>query len=163
MKIIEGTGVKQAIHDAYRRGAIVAGTSAGAAMMSEVMITGDEKNYPEYSATFKNIEPDNIVTAPGLRLLTDAVVDQHFIKRSRYNRLISAVIDYPSLMGIGIDESTAILVDGNGKAEVVGENQVIVLRNAQKEKKLTGSKMGTTGMLMDVLLPGDTFQVERVD
>jgi len=161
MKAIEGTEVAAAITEAHANGAIVAGTSAGAAMMSEVMITGDEKNYPEYSSTFRNIENENILTDRGLGLVKDAIIDQHFIKRSRYNRLISAVMDYPELMGIGIDESTAILVNGDGEAEVVGSNQVIVLRNPNREKSLLNEKMGVRGIGMDVLLPGDTFTIKR--
>lgn len=162
MKVIEGTGVQQAIIDAFMKGAVVAGTSAGAAVMSKVMITGDERNYPEYSSTFRNIEPENIITGAGLGLIQDAIIDQHFIKRSRYNRLISAVMDFPELMGIGIDESTGILVDGNGNAEVVGVNQVIVLRNPTLEKVVKDRKMGTTGLQMDIHLPGDTFKIQKV-
>ena len=102
------------------------------------------------------------ITGAGLGLIQDAIIDQHFIKRSRYNRLISAVMDYPELMGIGIDESTAILVDGQGNAEVVGVNQVIVLRNTTKEKAVKEGKMGANGLQMDILLPGDTFKIQKV-
>lgn len=159
MKRVEGSLIVDMIKRAYEQGAMIAGTSAGAAMMSEVMITGDERRYPDYNETFRNIESENIATANGLGLLKTAVIDQHFIKRSRYNRLISAVIERPDLMGIGIDESTAILVEGT-KATVVGESQVILLKSGEEVNQSANYKMGQRGMELSVLLPGDTFTLE---
>ena len=58
--------------------------------------------------------------------LAEVIVDQHFLKRQRHNRLLSAVIDHPSLIGVGIDESTAVIVRGR-ELEVVGASAVVVL------------------------------------
>ena len=69
------------------------------------------------------MEADNIDLAPGLGLLQGAIVDQHFVVRSRYNRLLTAVIEFPEVLGIGIDESTAILVEGDrgqGRGRLAG-------------------------------------------
>ncbi|MCV9385301.1 cyanophycinase [Reichenbachiella ulvae] len=160
MSAIEGSQIQSAIQEAYHSGATIAGTSAGAAMMSEVMITGDERRYPEYSSTFQNIESDNIVTDQGLGLIKSAIIDQHFVKRSRYNRLLSAAIEYPALLGIGIDESTAVLVSGDS-AEVVGESQVVLFRNQGEKPSENGSKIGIRDLRVDILLPGEKFSLKR--
>lgn len=60
----------------------------------------------------------------GLGFIQDGIIDQHFIVRSRYNRLITAMADYPGLWGMGVDEATAVWIQGN-HAEVVGESQVV--------------------------------------
>ncbi len=158
MEIVYNTPIMDAIHEAYRNGAMIAGTSAGAAVMSEKMITGNELRHPEYRPTFPVIESENLELAKGLGLLKTAIIDQHFVWRSRHNRLITAVLDHPELPGIGIDESTAILVKGN-KAEVIGEAQVLVFRNPKKSRSLYNDKMGAKGLLLDVFLPGERFYI----
>jgi cyanophycinase len=158
MEVVLGTEIEKAIKDAYQRGSLVGGTSAGAAVMSKLMITGSELKHPDYSSTFRNIEAENIEIKPGLGLLQNVIIDQHFIRRSRHNRLISAVIEYPDLQGIGIDEATAILVDGN-EAEVIGDSQVVVLENIKRSKKVKNGKLGASGIQMSVLLPGDKFRI----
>ncbi len=160
MEIVHDSPVMEAIHEAYANGALIAGTSAGAAVMSEKMITGDELRYPEYRPTFPVIEAENLDMAEGLGLLTTAVIDQHFVWRSRHNRLITSVLEYPELPGIGIDESTAILVKGN-TAEVVGEAQVLVFRNTLKSKSKHNNKLGAHGLLLDVFLPGEKFFITK--
>ena len=159
MNIVAGTEIEKAIHDAYERGSLVGGTSAGAAVMSKVMITGNELKHPEYSSTFQNIEELNIETKPGLGMLETVIIDQHFVKRSRHNRLISAVIEFPEQKCIGIDESTAILVKGN-EAEVVGDSQVIIFENPKKSKIVLNGKLGAKGIVMTVLLPGEKFKLK---
>lgn len=133
MKVIEqNPGIGKAIKDAYKNGALIAGTSAGAAVMSKIMITGDQKKYPEYTSTFYHLEKDNLITDEGLGLIKDVIIDQHFVKRARNNRLLTAVMEYPDKVGIGIDESTAVVVSGNN-ATVVGESQVLVYRNKSQQ------------------------------
>lgn len=158
MDVVRGTEIEKAILDARSHGAVVGGTSAGAAVMSRVMITGNELKHPDYASTFRNIEAENIQTKPGLGLMQQAIVDQHFVRRSRYNRLISAVIEFPLLTGIGIDEATAILVDGD-KIEVVGESQVIVLENPKKSKSIRNGKLGAKDLRLTILLPGDVYRL----
>ncbi len=160
MEIVYNTPIMDAIFEAYNNGAMIAGTSAGAAVMSEKMITGNELRHPEYRATFPIIESENLELATGLGLLTTAIIDQHFVWRSRHNRLITAVLEHPHLPGIGIDESTAILVRRN-KAEVVGDAQVIVFRNPQQSVNHYNDKLGGTGLRLDVFLPGDTFFIQE--
>jgi cyanophycinase len=160
MEITANSPVFQAIHTAYRNGAVIAGTSAGAAVMSKLMITGDEKKHPEYQSTFGSIEADNIIFDEGLGLLPRVIVDQHFIRRSRYNRLLTAILENPEYLGIGIEESTAILT-GQDSAEVVGAGQVVVLEvNPEKVKRQNGL-LGAEKMTISVYLPGDKFLLRK--
>lgn len=156
MDIVAGTDIEKAIHEAYKNGSLVGGTSAGAAVMSKMMITGKELKHPEYSSTFRNIESENIEIATGLGMITNVIIDQHFVKRSRYNRLLSAIIEYPEMTGIGIDESTAILINGT-TIEVVGDSQVIVFTNPQRSKKMYQDKLGANGIIINMYLPGEFF------
>ena len=156
MEVVGGTDIEKSIHEAYQNGSVVGGTSAGAAVMSKIMITGNELKHPEYSSTFRNIEAENIEIQTGLGLIKNVVIDQHFVKRSRYNRLLTAILEFPKMTGIGIDESTAILVSGN-TIEVVGESQVIVLKNPKQSLQKHNDKLGAKGIIMDIYLPGEIF------
>jgi cyanophycinase len=158
MRIIKDSEIEKAIHDAFAKGAMIAGTSAGAAVMSKVMITGNEMRSREYRPTFQIIESDNIETSSGIGLINSAIIDQHFIIRSRHNRLISAVIEFPDLKGIGIDESTAILVKGDS-AEVVGSSQVMVFQNPDRSHKEKYGKLGARNIRIDIYLPGEKFSI----
>ena len=149
--------VKKILKSAYQNGKMIAGTSAGAAVMSEVMITGNQLKYKDYENTFDNIEIKNVETKQGLGFIKTAVIDQHFVVRSRYNRLLSLIIENPTYKGIGIDEGTAILVN-NGSAEVVGRAQVIVFKNPKQSKKLNGDKLGAQGITLDIYLNGEKFK-----
>lgn len=162
MKSIEGTGIAEAIVGAYRNGATIAGTSAGAAVMSRQMITGDQKKHPVYTGDFGSIEANNIELEYGLGLVGKAIIDQHFIKRQRLNRLITVCLENPEMTGIGIDESTALLVE-EGHGEVVGESQVIVLRHPRAETKIVNGLLGGEGMELSVYLAGDTLTGEYLD
>ena len=158
MKAIAGTPAAEAILENYRNGGMIAGTSAGAAVMSREMITGTELKHPEYHSTFRNLEENNLELKPGLGMLKNAIIDQHFVKRSRYNRLLTAVIENPEIVGIGIDESTAILVKGN-EAEVVGESQVVVFSNPKSSKKVSKGKLSARGIILDIYVDGDKFEL----
>ena len=159
MEVVAGTAIEKSIHQAYKNGSLIGGTSAGAAVMSKIMITGNELKHPEYASTFRNLESENLETNSGLGLIRDVIIDQHFVKRSRYNRLLTAIIDYPDMVGIGIDESTAILVIGNS-VEVVGESQVVVMRNTEKNSQKYKDKIGAKGIVMDIYLPGEKFKLK---
>jgi len=159
MKAVTGTPVFDAIHKAWQKGAVIAGTSAGAAVMSSKMITGNELKYTNYHETFRHIESDNIEFEKGLGLLENAIIDQHFVIRSRHNRLLTAVIENPEIPGIGIDEATALLVKGKN-AEVVGESQVLVFRNKKNSRNISGTKLGARNLRIDIYLPGEKFRIK---
>jgi cyanophycinase len=158
MDIIKGTQVKEAIHEAFDKGGIIGGYSAGAALMSKIMITGNELKYPDNPVSFNNIEANNIEIIEGVGMLETVIIDQHFIKRKRLNRLIAASIEHPKSVCVGIDESTAILVD-RGMATIFGLNQVIVLHNPSKEIKTENGLLGGKKLSLDVYLPGESFSL----
>lgn len=160
MKVVHNTPIKTAIQKAYENGSTISGTSAGAAVMSEKMITGNQKLQKEYSGTFDNIRYDNLETSEGLGLLKTAVIDQHFLKRNRYNRLLSALVEFPALTGIGIDEGTAIIVRNN-QVEVAGESEVIVVRNPKgilKAKK--NNLISIENLQMSIYTAGQKFNIK---
>lgn len=95
--------------------------------MSEQMITEKELTDTAYNATFKKNHQKNIDIAQRLGVLNNVVIDQHFIVRSRYNRLLSALANFPSFACIGIDEATAIIVQGN-RITVTGESQLVLIQ-----------------------------------
>lgn len=123
--LIGGTGLEEAVRAAHGRGGAIGGTSAGASAMSTTMLVGGEDE-----ATARR---DAIRMCPGLGYLSGAVVDQHFAQRGRINRLLAALAEHPGILGIGIDEDTAVCVDADGVLEVVGSRTVTVLdaRNAE--------------------------------
>ena len=159
MNVVHNTPIYTAIHKAYQNGSTIAGTSAGAAVMSKKMITGNQKLEKEYSGTFDNIRYDNLETTEGLGLITNAIIDQHFLKRSRYNRLISAMVEFPNLTGIGIDESTAIIIHNN-EIEVAGESEVIVLKNPKGVQKTKNNLISIKGLDMSIYNAGQKFKVK---
>jgi cyanophycinase len=159
MGIAAGTDIEKAIHDAYDNGAMISGTSAGAAVMSEVMITGNELKNKDYSATFRSIRPQNLETKKGLGFITNAIIDQHFVRRSRYNRLLTALFEFPELKGIGIDESTALFVKGN-QCEVVGLSQILVFENKKHARDTAQGKFGGKGIELSIYVPGEKFPLK---
>lgn len=149
---LAGTPIPDAIRARHRDGALVGGTSAGAAVMSRLMITGE--------ADLKAISAGRTELKAGLGLWPEVIVDQHFLKRQRNNRLISAVLDNPSLVGVGIDETTAVLVSGSS-FEVLGQNSVVVIdaRRAQVDKATAGAPATGRGLVMAVLKAGMTYDL----
>lgn len=160
MKVVSNTPVFKAIHQAYQNGSTVAGTSAGAAVMCENMITGNQKLESKYTATFDNIRYDNLETALGLGLIKNVIIDQHFLKRSRYNRLLSGLVEFPTHIGIGIDESTAIIVR-NKEIEIVGESEVIVVQNPVEIMKSPRNNVVSIKKLdMSIYYEGQKFNIK---
>ena len=160
---LRSTAVLAAIRERNREGAAVGGTSAGAAVMSDSMITGDQIR-PDadtagyYGDEFPRIARDYIVLDPGFGLLSGVVVDQHFLRRERHNRLISVVLDHPRLLGVGIDESTAVIVRTDGTWEVAGRSTALVVdaRNARVTPPGSGV-LGAVDVRVHVLPAGATF------
>lgn len=159
MNLIKGTEVKPIIQQAYYKGAVIAGTSAGASVMSAKMITGNSTRDKEYAATFQEIYTGNLEIKEGLGLLDSVIIDQHFVVRSRYNRMLTAVLDYPGFQCIGINESTAIIV-ANRKARVTGASQVILFSSPVGRKKVNGY-LGADNIRLSVFLRGDQFPIKR--
>jgi cyanophycinase len=153
MKAIDATRLTAVILDRHRAGVTVGGTSAGAAVLADVMFTGD--------ADLKSLVAGATVVAKGLGVWPGALIDQHFLKRQRDNRLISAVFDRPHLIGVGIDEATAVVVRGT-TMEVVGKSSVMVIdaRAAQIEKTQPGGLVSGQGVKLAVLRAGQTYSLK---
>lgn len=116
---IKDTDLDKAIHRRFAEGMIVAGTSAGAAIMPDIMIfDGDSETNPRMEI---------VKMSPGMGFFPGVIIDQHFLQRARIGRLISALTQHrKAVLGFGIDENTAILVIGN-KIQVIGENAVTII------------------------------------
>ena len=161
-RVLVGTPAERAIHERYRLGAVVGGTSAGAAIMTTPMISGDELRpggtRPDTTEAWITIDRNDVVTVAGLSLLPGAIVDQHFLRRRRHNRLISLVLEHPHLIGAGIDESTALEVRPDGTWRVLG-NSVVVIYDARHGAvtPATAPILGARDLRMHVLPPGATF------
>ena len=160
MKLIKGTAVKQVIAEAYARGTLIGGSSAGASVMSREMITGNSKRDTVYSSTFNGIWKDNLELKEGLGLLDSVIIDQHFVVRSRYNRMLTAVLEYPRYQCIGINESTAIIIHG-GKATVAGESQVIVFSDPQQVHTGKNGTLAARKIQLAVYLAGESFPIKK--
>lgn len=118
-QLLAGTKLDDDLHERQEEeGLVLAGTSAGAAMMSNVMIAG---GLPEQAFYFGKIE-----LRPGMNFLPGVIVDQHFEQRGRLRRLLAAVAQYPRDVGLGIDEDTAIVVEDD-KFRVIGEGTVTII------------------------------------
>lgn len=163
MAALQGSRLEQAIARLYRDGAVVAGTSAGAAVMSRVMITGDENRPLSKDDNWQTIEADNVVTNQGLGLLDDVVVDQHFVRRRRYGRLIALVLERPQLLGLAIDESTAAWVKPDRTFEVVGDGPILVVDAAEATTARDEAGYGLRGsdLRLHVLRAGAQYDLTR--
>ena len=158
MGVVSGTKLYEAMHSAYRNGATISGTSAGAAVMSQIMLTGEEKEKNE-KGSFREIKSNNAETTQGMGFLTSAIIDQHFIIRSRYNRLLSVLADHPDKTVIGIDESTAIIVTGNN-VKVAGDSQVVVVSKPKKIHKFNRDKIAFKDASFSLFSHGQSFKLK---
>jgi cyanophycinase len=119
MDVLADRELLAAVKARFAAGAVFGGTSAGAAVMSARMITGE--------GDFTVIDGDEVEQRPGLGFVEGVIVDQHFVKRQRENRLFGLVLKHPEERGVGIDEDTALLVTGGRYAEVVGRGPVVLV------------------------------------
>ncbi|MBD2489912.1 cyanophycinase [Aulosira sp. FACHB-615] len=120
--ILKDTEIDAAIHKRYAEGAVIAGTSAGAAVMPDKMIVeGDSQSTPRMEI---------VEMGPGLGFLPGVVIDQHFLQRGRLGRLITALVREPAVLGFGIDENTAIAITDD-QIEIIGEGSVTIVDESE--------------------------------
>ncbi len=153
-----GTPVGDAIHTAYQRGAVVAGTSAGASIMSRFMISlGEEGLTPRQRAS---------QLSAGLGLLENVIVDQHFDQRGRYGRLMSLVANSPNLIGMGVDEDTATEIRDERVLTILGAGSVFLIdaRRAVTDapEARRGAPLLVSGAVVHSLPTGATFDLHDV-
>jgi len=118
MDVLKDTGLLEAIRAKHASGTVFGGTSAGTAVMSKTMITGE--------GDFTVLDGTKVETREGLDLIHDVIVDQHFLRRQRQNRLFGLLLLSPQQLGVGVDEDSAVLVTDSRHAEVVGGPVMIV-------------------------------------
>lgn len=154
--ILGGTDVARAIRRANARGAHVAGTSAGAAFISEHMICyGKEGGTPIAGGA---------TLGPGLGLTNRFIVDQHFTQRDRLGRLLSALAFNPFAVGLGLDEDTAAFIGPDNKIEVIGSGGVTVLDTAHIEHSSMatsseGAPVAMIGIKLHILTAHATYDL----
>jgi len=164
---LAGTRVEAAMHRLLAAGGVLGGTSAGAAVMTTPMLTGEEKHVgglrpprdPKDSlAAYMTVARDNVETVPGFGFLPGAVVDQHFIRRRRSNRLLSVILEHPELVGVGLDESTAVEVGPDGRWRVLGESAAMIFDARRARITPAGAPvLGAAGVTLLVLPAGGTY------
>ena len=133
-----GTEVERQLKALLERGGVIGGTSAGAAVMTRVMITGGRTRAD---------------VGQGFDFFPGAVVDQHFLKRNRLSRLLSVLTDHPDLIGLGIDERTALVVNVRSHLlNVVGDSYVVAC---------VPGPVGRPARL-EILKPGDEANLSRL-
>lgn len=153
-----GTRLAETILRRHRAGMVVAGTSAGAAVLSEHMISmGDSSGTPRRRL---------VQMAKGLGLAPNLVIDQHFRRRDRLGRLLTALSYNPEPLGLGIDEDTAAVIDGDGMLRVLGSGAVTVvdaagLRYSNSDGVELTQPIAMLGLKLDFLTTGCRYDLGR--
>jgi cyanophycinase len=155
--ILGGTPVARSIRRLNATGVHMAGTSAGAAIISEHMIAGGRSG--------ASPRESGVVLAPGLGLTNRVIIDQHFNRRGRMGRLLAALSFNPFVCGLGIDENTAAFIGPDGNMEVVGHGTVSVvdpsdLRHSSMSYVRKAEAISLIGLKLHVLANGAHFNLE---
>lgn len=155
--ILGGTPLAQAIRRRNAAGIVVAGTSAGAAVIPEHMIASGR--------TGPTPTTEKVTLAPGMGLTNKLVIDQHFRQRDRLGRLLTAVSFNPFMTGVGIDEDTALVLDANNTFEVIGSGTVTVVDPSELTYSLMdsardGEPVSLIGLRVHVLAAGCMYDTE---
>ena len=155
--ILGGTPVARAIRRLNAEGVHMAGTSAGAAIISEHMIAGGRGG--------PSPRESGVTLAPGLGLTNRAIIDQHFNRRGRMGRLLAALSFNPFACGLGIDENTAGFIAPDGQMEVVGHGTITVvdpseLRHSSMSYVRKAESISLIGLKLHVLARGSHFNRE---
>ncbi|MBE9192202.1 cyanophycinase [Gloeocapsopsis crepidinum LEGE 06123] len=154
--ILKDTEIDTRIHKRFQAGLVVGGTSAGAAVMPDVMIVeGDSETNPRMEI---------VDLGPGMGFLPEVVIDQHFSQRGRLGRLIAALAQQPAVLGFGIDENTAMIVS-NDQFEVVGAGSVTVvddsnITHSNVDEILKDEALAVCGAKLHILPHGYKFDLK---
>jgi cyanophycinase len=148
--------IEEKVRALFERGGVVAGTSAGASVMSETMLI---KGTSQETHRIGDLH-----MAPGMGLIRNVIIDQHFAERGRFGRLLGAVAHNPRVLGLGVDENTAAVVEGN-RLTVIGEGAVYVVdAHDVSHSNVAEAKSDVTLSIHDVsvhvLAEGDGFDLQ---
>lgn len=149
------TPVLEAVLEVWRRGGVVAGSSAGAAMMTDPMIGAGEPGEALAHGVVDRDGGPGVWVRDGMAFLPGAITDQHFLARGRLGRLLVVLAERPSIpVGLGVDENTAAVVQ-DGAVEVIGPGEIVIVdaRHASRETP------GFRGALLYLLGRGDRFDL----
>jgi len=154
--ILGGTSFHKGLVDFYNSGGVIIGTSAGASVMTGTMIVDGNSNDAARKCTLK--------MAPGLGLLHEAIIDQHFAQRGRIGRLLCGVAENPEMLGIGIDEDTAIVVKNRARFHVIGSGAVYIIDGSNISHTNVSQQnpeevLSIFDIKMHVLKKGDKFDL----
>jgi cyanophycinase len=154
---IGDTPTFQRIQQIYREGGVIAGTSAGASVLSDTMLVSGDG---EKSATVG----ETVQMAPGLEFVRGVLIDQHFAERGRMGRLLGAVAQNPKTVGLGIDEDTAIVVNDGLYFDVIGSGGVYVIdgetiSGSNIAEGSAGDNLSIHDVKLHVLSAGDRFDL----
>lgn len=153
--VLKDTEIDKLLHKRLSEGMVIGGTSAGAAMMPDMMIVeGDSQTNPRIEV---------VEMEPGMAFLPGVVIDQHFAQRGRIGRLLSSVAQQPVVLGFGIDENTAVVVNNN-QFEVVGEGAVTVIdvsdiTHTNLDQILKDEDLALCGVKLHILPHGYRFDL----
>ncbi len=150
-----GTALSECIEEVYRRGGIIGGTSAGATALGEMMLVV----IPGMGITKVG---DALHMTPGLGLAKNMIIDQHFSERGRIRRLLGAVAQNPRMLGVGIDEDTAVIVESDGTLHTLGSGAVYIvdghdLTYTNISQASFSRALSVFGVKLHVLSSGDCF------
>ena len=154
--MVGGTPIYDALKSASKRGCIIVGTSAGASVMSDTMIVqGEDENSPRKCT---------LNMAPGLGFIENVMIDQHFDQRGRIGRLLTGIAQNPEVLGIGIDEDTAIIVTDKGIAEVIGNGAVYFIdgsgiTHSNVSEQYASEVLSIFNVKLHVLKEGNKFNI----
>ncbi len=156
--ILHGTASLRAIKGAYERGATIGGTSAGAAVMSDPMIASGIGGSLARSGMVKLGE--------GLGLTQSLLIDQHFHQRNRLGRLLTAVLSYPDMLGIGVDEDTAAVIRHNDHLSVIGRGTVTIVDPSEAHSANVAttpdkSPLAFSRIVLHTLVHGNRFDLNK--
>jgi cyanophycinase len=156
--LLGGSTIYDELKESAKRGTYIVGTSAGASVMSDTMIIeGNDEDAPK-KCTLK--------MSPGLGLIENAIIDQHFDQRGRIGRLLTGIAQNPQVLGIGIDENTAIIANKDGVIEVIGEGAVYFIDGSKisytnVSEQYSDEVLSIYDVRLHVLKEGNKFSLIR--
>lgn len=153
--IIGGTRLEKLVRERHEAGAVVAGTSAGASILSAHMVAmGASGATPKLRMA---------QMFAGFGLISNVIIDQHFRQRDRIGRLLALVAGNPGLLGIGIDEDTSVVIDNEGILRVVGRHSVTIVDGSHMQSDIFEVKrygdITISDARLHVLGPGRRFDM----
>ena len=154
--LLGGSDLLKTLLGHYQRGGVIAGTSAGAAAMSQAMIYQGHAGHA--------LRKGNVQMTPGMGFIRNAVVDSHFTQRGRFSRLLEVVTSNPGVIGLGLDEDSGVVVRDGDRIEAIGSGVVVVIdghdmRYSNVTQVRMGQAIAEEGVRVHTLTRGHGFHL----